>query len=237
MDRLISRNIDQIINNIGISAARAGRRAREVKLMAVTKTVGDDQIREALESGITILGENYVQEALKKKPLFEGLAREVEMHMIGHLQTRKAAAAVRLFDMIHSLDRLELARELNKRSGAMGKVTKVLIEVNTGEEPTKGGVSPQEVFALIKAVSDMENLSVQGLMTIPPWFEDPEKARPYFISLRKLKDEIEQMHFPRIKMEELSMGMTADYLVAIEEGSTMVRIGRGIFGERPQKIK
>jgi len=225
-------NINDIANNILTAAARAGRDARDIKLMAVTKTVADARIGEALAAGIMILGENYVQEAARKKPLLEQTENLLEWHMIGHLQTRKAALAVRLFDMIESLDRVELAHEINKRAKAVNRIMQVLIEVNTGEETTKGGVSPAKALELAKSVAQMENLSLQGLMTIPPWFDDPEKARPYFKCLRELQETIKAAGLPNVQMQELSMGMTDDYLVAIEEGSTLVRIGRGIFGER-----
>jgi pyridoxal phosphate enzyme (YggS family) len=225
-------SIDQIVHNIMAAAAKAGRDARDIKLMAVTKTVTDQRVREALTAGIMILGENYVQEAARKKPLLEQAGSPVEWHMIGHLQTRKAAPAVRLFDMIHSLDRVELASEINKRAKALDKVVKVLIEVNTGEETTKGGISPVKVPEFARIVARMENLSLRGLMTIPPWFDDPEKARPYFKCLRELQEIIKAANLPNVQMQELSMGMTDDYVVAIEEGATMVRIGRGIFGER-----
>jgi pyridoxal phosphate enzyme (YggS family) len=156
----------------------------------------------------------------------------MEWHMIGHLQTRKAALAVRLFDMIHSLDRVELASEINKRAKAANRVMKVLIEVNTGDETTKGGVSPAKALEFAKTVAQMENLSLQGLMTIPPWSDDPEKARPFFRLLRELQETILAAGLPNVPMQELSMGMTDDYPMAIEEGATIVRIGRGIFGER-----
>jgi pyridoxal phosphate enzyme (YggS family) len=228
----IQSNINEVVNNILTAAAKAGRDARDIKLMAVTKTVADARIEEALAAGIMILGENYVQEAARKKPLLEQAGSPVEWHMIGHLQTRKAVLAVRLFDMIESVDRVELAHEINKRAKAANRIMKVLIEVNTGEETTKGGVSPLRALEFAKSVAQMENLSLQGLMTIPPWFDDPEKARPYFKCLRELQETIQAAGLPNVPMQELSMGMTDDYLVAIEEGSTLVRIGRGIFGER-----
>lgn len=228
----IRRAINEIVHNIAAAATRSGRNARDIRLMAVTKTVTDQRIQEALEAGLTILGENYVQEAARKKPLLEQTKNSLEWHMIGHLQTRKAALAVHLFDMIHSLDRVELAQEINKRAKAINKVMPVLIEVNTGGEKTKGGIPPNKTLELAQIVAQMENLSLRGLMTIPPWFDDPEKARPYFQCLRDLRETIKAANLPNVKMEELSMGMTDDYQVAIEEGATLVRIGRGIFGER-----
>ena len=225
-------NIEQILVNIRDAAIKSGRDPGDVKLLAVTKTVADAPIREALEAGITILGENYVQEAARKKTQLETGGKTVEWHMIGHLQTRKAALAVQLFDMIHSLDRPELAKELNKRAGGANRILPVLIEVNTGGETTKGGVLPADALEFARIVAPMENLLLRGLMTIPPWFDDPEQARPYFRRLRELRDTIRAAGLPNVLMQELSMGMTDDYQVAIEEGATMVRIGRGIFGER-----
>ena len=225
-------NIEQILGNIRAAAIKSGRDPGDVKLLAVTKTVADAPILEALKAGITILGENYVQEAARKKTLLSTTGKTVEWHMIGHLQTRKAALAVQLFDMIHSLDREELAKELNKRAGGANRILPVLIQVNTSGETTKSGVLPAQALELARVVAPMENLLLRGLMTIPPWFDDPEQARPYFRCLRELRDTIRAAGLPTVLMQELSMGMTDDYQVAIEEGATMVRIGRGIFGER-----
>jgi pyridoxal phosphate enzyme (YggS family) len=198
--------------------------------MAVTKTVDDPRIREAISAGVDILGENYVQEGKRK---IEQMGKSVEWHMIGHLQTNKAKYAVRLFDMIHSLDRMALAVELDKRSRLAGCVTRVLIEVNISGEETKRGVPFQEAIPLVREVSALENLSIQGLMTMPPWFDDPEEARPCFTALRMLRDRIIAERIAHVEMKELSMGMSQDYQVAVEEGATIVRIGRSIFGERP----
>jgi hypothetical protein len=198
--------------------------------MAVTKTVDDPRIREAISAGVDILGENYVQEGKRK---IEQMGKSVEWHMIGHLQTNKAKYAVRLFDMIHSLDRMALAVELDKRSRLAGCVTRVLIEVNISGEETKRGVPFQEAIPLVREVSALENLSIQGLMTMPPWFDDPEEARPCFTALRMLRDRIIAERIAHVEMKELSMGMSQDYQAAVEEGATIVRIGRSIFGERP----
>ncbi len=160
------------------------------------------------------------------------MGKSGEWHLIGHLQTNKAKYAVRLFDMIHSLDRIELARELDRRSRMEGVVTKVLIEVNISGEETKRGVAHRDALPLIREVSALENLSVQGLMTMPPWFDDPQEARPFFVALRELKERVAVENLPRVQMRELSMGMSQDYEVAVEEGATIVRIGRSIFGER-----
>jgi pyridoxal phosphate enzyme (YggS family) len=229
MSALIKEQIDMIRQRIAEAARTSGRLASAVRLMAVTKTVDDQRIMQAIDAGVDMIGENYVQEARRK---IELMGKSVEWHLIGHLQTNKAKYAVRLFDMIHSLDRIELARELDRRSRMEGVVTKVLIEVNISGEETKRGVAHRDALPLIREVSALENLSVQGLMTMPPWFDDPEEARPFFVALRELKERVAAETLPRVRMQELSMGMSQDYQVAVEEGATIVRIGRSIFGER-----
>lgn len=225
----IAKNIARIRETIAGAAPKSGRDPGDVKIMAVTKTVDDERLMEAIACGITIMGENYVQEAKRK---IETMGHNCEWHMIGHLQSNKAKYAVRLFDMIHSVDRLGLAKELDKRAKVSGTIMKVLIEVNTGGEETKSGVSLKNAIDLVREVSLLNNLSVQGLMTMPPWFDDPEDARPYFVKLRDLQGRIVDEAIEGITMGELSMGMTDDYGIAVEEGATIVRIGRAIFGER-----
>jgi hypothetical protein len=229
MSALIKEQIDTIRQRIAEAARTSGRPASAVRLMAVTKTVDDRRIMQAIAAGVDVIGENYVQEARRK---IELMGKSVEWHLIGHLQTNKAKYAVRLFDMIHSLDRIELARELDRRSGMAGVVTKVLVEVNISGEETKRGVIHRDALPLIREVSALKNISVQGLMTMPPWFDDPEEARPFFVALRELKDRVAAENLPCVRMQELSMGMSQDYQVAVEEGATIVRIGRFIFGER-----
>lgn len=229
MSALIKEQIDIIRQRIAAAVRTSGRPASAVRLMAVTKTVDDRRIMQAIDAGVDMIGENYVQEARRK---IELMGKSIEWHLIGHLQTNKAKYAVRLFDMIHSLDRLELARELDRRSRMAGVVTKVLIEVNISGEETKRGVAHRDALPLIREVSALDNLSVQGLMTMPPWFDDPQEARPFFVALRELKARIAAENLPRVEMRELSMGMSQDYQVAVEEGATIVRIGRSIFGER-----
>jgi pyridoxal phosphate enzyme (YggS family) len=231
MSPAIEEQIAIIRQRIAEAARRSGRQASAVRLMAVTKTVEDRRIVQAIAAGVDMIGENYVQEARRK---IELMGKSVEWHLIGHLQTNKAKYAVRLFDMIHSLDRIELARELDRRSRMEGVVTKALIEVNISGEETKRGVAHQDALPLIREVSALENLCVQGLMTMPPWFDDPQGARPFFVALRELKERVAAENLPRMDMRELSMGMSQDYEVAVEEGATIVRIGRSIFGERPQ---
>ena len=225
----IADNILRIRENIADAARRANRNPSDIRLMGVTKTVDDQRIEEAIRSGLDIIGENYVQEGKRK---IEKMGKTLEWHMIGHLQTNKAKYAVRLFDMIHSVDRLKLAQELDKRAGAAGIRMKILVEVNVSGEETKSGIARSDAIDLIKEISTLEHISLQGLMTMPPWFDNPEDARPYFAALRELRDEIIKENIPNVEMNELSMGMTQDYQVAVEEGATIVRIGTAIFGER-----
>jgi len=187
-------------------------------------------VKAAIEAGVTDLGENYIQEARDK---ISALANsDVNWHYIGHLQSNKAKYAVRLFDLIHSVDSLKLARELNKYAQNNAKIQSILVQVNVAREDTKSGIYVENTMELLKNISHLENISVRGLMTMPPFFNAPEKVRPFFAALRKLRDEIRAEGIPNIAMDELSMGMTGDFEAAIEEGATMVRIGTAIFGER-----
>jgi pyridoxal phosphate enzyme (YggS family) len=229
METDISSNISLIRQRIEAACARSGRDPQSVRLMAVSKTVVLERIREALEAGITLLGENYVQEAREKIP---AIGHAAEWHMIGHLQTNKVKYVVNLFDWIHSVDRLELARELDKRAGQNNRRLNVLIEVNVSGEESKNGMEPDAALELVRQVSLLPNISVHGLMTMPPYSDNPENSRPYFQALRKLRDEISAAAIPNIRMDELSMGMTDDFEVAIEEGTTIIRVGRAIFGKR-----
>jgi hypothetical protein len=225
----VADNIRLVRERIATASRRADRSPVEVRLMAVTKTVDDERIREAIAAGVEIIGENYVQEARRKR---EALGQGGEWHLIGHLQTNKVKTAVRLFDMIHSVDRPELAAEIDRRAREAGRVMPILIEVNLAGEASKSGLSPEAAGELIRAIAPLPNLSVAGLMTMPPWFDDPEAARPFFRALRELRDRIAAERIPGVALGELSMGMTGDYAVAVEEGATIVRVGRGIFGER-----
>jgi pyridoxal phosphate enzyme (YggS family) len=222
-------NIRRVREAMAEAARRSGRPPEAIRLMAVTKTVDDDRILAAIRAGVELIGENYVQEAKRK---IEKLGKTSEWHLIGRLQTNKAKHAVHLFDMIHSVDRLELAAELDRRARVAGRVIPILIEVNVGGEESKSGVPFNSAPDLIRMAAPLANLSIRGLMTMPPWFDDPEESRPYFRAMRELRDRITGEAIPRVEMRELSMGMTDDYVVAIEEGATIVRIGRGIFGER-----
>jgi hypothetical protein len=229
MESTVKANIERIRRAIADAALRASRKASDVRLMAVTKTVDDERIVEAIEAGVDIIGESYVQEAKRK---IEKMGRNIEWHMIGYLQSNKVKYAVRLFDMIHSVDRMDLAVELDRRSRAQNITMKVLIEINISGEKTKSGVTYKEAVQLVKDISSLENLSIQGLMTMAPWFDNPEEARPYFAALRELRDRIINDNINHVQMQELSMGMSGDYEIAVEEGATIVRVGRSIFGER-----
>lgn len=220
----------EVRRRISEAALRKGRDPAGVRLMAVTKTVDDARILEAVAAGVDIIGENYVQEAKRK---IASMGRKTEWHLIGHLQSNKAKYAVRLFDLIHSVDRPSLAAELDRRSCMAGVVTSVLIQVSISGEETKGGVPLEQAENLVRNVAGMDHLSIRGLMTMPPWFDDPEQARPFFRALREMRDRILKMGIPGVAMDELSMGMTQDYEVAVEEGATIVRVGRAIFGDRP----
>jgi pyridoxal phosphate enzyme (YggS family) len=230
-DKIFLKKVKNIFRKISSAAIRSERNPFDVKLIAVTKTVPFDRIKVAIDLGLRIFGENRVQEAQEKISDCRSQCADcdIEWHMLGHLQKNKAKTAVELFDLIHSLDSVELAETLNKHAEKAGKVQRVLLEVKLSEEETKHGVSRKDLMGLIEAVSDMKNLKLEGVMTMPPFFENPEMARPFFRELRELRNSADALGY---KLPELSMGMTNDFEVAIEEGATMVRIGTGIFGER-----
>jgi pyridoxal phosphate enzyme (YggS family) len=187
-------------------------------------------VAEAIEAGVTDLGENYIQEARDK---INTLATSpVNWHFIGHLQSNKAKYAVRMFDLIHSVDSFKLANELNKFAKKNNKVQSILIQVNVAREDSKSGIYVEDTLKLLKDLSRLENISVKGLMTMPPYFNAPDKVRPFFAALRELRDQINKEAIPNITMTELSMGMTGDFEAAIQEGATLVRIGTAIFGDR-----
>ena len=232
METDISSNVSLIRQRMEVACSRCGRDPRSVRLMAVSKTVAPERIRQALDAGVTLLGENYVQEAREKIPAIGHVA---EWHMIGHLQTNKVKYVVNLFDWIHSVDRLELARELDKRAGQNNRRLNILIEVNVSGEESKSGIEATRALELVRQVSLLPHINPRGLMTMPPYSDNPENSRPYFQALRKLRDDISAADIPGIRMDELSMGMTDDFEVAIEEGATIIRVGRAIFGNRMNK--
>ncbi len=233
----IKENLLRVKERIEKAARKAGRDPNTIKLVAVSKTVEVARIKEAIEAGASILGENYVQEAQKKieeigRPACTerfGEGRPVSWHFIGHLQSNKAKYAIRLFDMIHCLDSVPLAEELNRRAEQADQVIRVMIEVNLSKEATKFGTDEQRVLNLGRRIRGLKHLSLEGLMTMPPYFDSPEMGRPYYIALRELK---ERMAKEGISMKELSMGMSNDFEIAIEEGATYVRVGTAIFGPR-----
>jgi pyridoxal phosphate enzyme (YggS family) len=215
------------------AARRSGRDPVEISLMAVGKTQSAERIREAYDAGLRLFGENRVQEFAGKAGGLRDL-QDVEWRMIGHLQSNKAAKAVELFSRVESVDSLRLAERLNAAAGELGKKLAVLIEINVGGEAAKSGVAgdSEELQELLQGAAGLEHLEFRGLMTVPPFTEDPQRARPYFRRLRELRDQIAVRRLPGIGVQALSMGMSHDFEVAIEEGSTCVRVGTAIFGER-----
>ena len=214
---------------ISAAAGRAGRDPETIRLVGASKTVPGERIRQAVAAGLTILGENYLQEAREK---IAALELAVSWHFIGHLQSNKAAAAVKLFDLIHSVDRVSLAQALNSAAAKTNQVQDILLELNLDQEPTKSGVKLEDLEDLLRTCAGLPHLRVRGLMTMPPWFADAEKVRPYFQALRRARDRLQSLNLPGIELCELSMGMSGDFEVAIEEGATLVRIGTALFGTR-----
>ena len=232
----ISENIARVHERIAAAAGRAGRRPEDVSLMAVSKTFPPDRIREAYDEGIRLFGENRVQEFAGKSDAVRDLGH-AEWHMIGHLQSNKVLKAAQLFTGVDSVDSVRLAEKLHAAAQQLGKKLPVLIEVNVGGESAKSGVefdSP-ELEQMLNAAPRLSNLEFRGLMTIPPFTEDPEGARFYFRHLRELRDQIATRKLSAVHLETLSMGMSHDFEVAIEEGSTCVRVGTAVFGGRPRK--
>ena len=225
----VGANYRSIVERIAAAAAKAGRDAREVRLLAASKSQSVEAIRAALAAGAALIGENYVQEAADKKQL---IADCIEWHMIGHLQRNKAKAAVELFDVIESLDNLALARELDKEAAKQNKIVRAFVEVSLAGEESKTGIAKGEVAGLLEKISGLTHISVEGLMTVPPFRENLEAVRPYFRELRELRDSLNSLNLPNVQLNELSMGMTHDFTVAIEEGATIVRVGTALFGPR-----
>jgi pyridoxal phosphate enzyme (YggS family) len=225
----IAENLHGISARIAAAARQAGRDPSSIRLVAVSKTNAAAAVDEAARGGQRLFGENYVQELLAK-------AREVtvpvEWHFIGHLQSNKVRQIAGLVTMIHSVDRLSLAEEIDRQWGKLGQACEVLIEVNIAGEATKSGTTASDVLDLVHRVAALPHVLVRGLMTMPPFFDDPEEARPYFRALRRLSGEIARQNIPRVEMAELSMGMSGDFEAAIQEGATLVRVGSAIFGER-----
>ena len=231
----VADNVAEIRERIARAASRVGRNPDSVTLMAVSKTVEPERIKEAYAAGLRVFGENRVQEFEGKSAALSEL-KDAEWHLIGHLQSNKAKKAAELFHAIDSVDSLRLAERLNQAATEAGKKLAVLIEIKVAEEESKAGVSldSPELENLLRAAPQLESLQIRGLMTVPPFTDDPQGARPYFRLLRDLRDQIAARKLPGIQMDALSMGMSHDFEVAIEEGSTCVRVGTAIFGARPK---
>jgi hypothetical protein len=226
----IQTRLTALLARIQSAAAAAGRAGGGIRLVAVSKTFPSEAIRQAIAAGVSDIGENYIQEARDKFEALQGTA--VKWHFIGRLQTNKAKQAVRMFDLIHTLDSYKLALELDRCARRLHKIQPVLIQVNVAGEATKAGVAPEEALSLVRQAAALENIAVKGLMTMPPYFNAPERVRPFFAALRQLRDRIRHEEISNIGMEELSMGMTGDFEAAVAEGATLVRIGTAVFGER-----
>jgi len=226
----LENKIYNIKERIKKAALSCGRSPEDIKLIAVSKTKPADVVRQAVNSGLTVFGENYIQEAREKIETIS--SSNLSWHFIGHLQSNKAKYAVKLFDLIHTVDSLKLAKELNKQAEKINKVQDILIQVNTGMEISKSGIEEKDAMDLARSISGLKNIKVKGLMTIPPFFDAPDKVQPFFKDLCNLRDRIRKENIPDIQMDELSMGMTGDFEAAIQEGATLIRVGTAIFGKR-----
>ena len=230
---MISENVQNIRQRIDLACHRVGRSPSEVTLVAVSKTFPAGLIREAVSAGVHDIGENYVQEVIGKRDLLSGL--DIRWHFIGHLQSNKARQIAPWVHIVHAVDSVGLVREIDKHASRAGRTLEVLVEVNTTGESTKFGVAPKSAAELLQALEPFRNIRVGGLMTIGPFLPDPEGSRPMFRQLRLLKDQLSQVKQHNIDLRHLSMGMTGDFEVAIEEGATIVRIGTAIFGSRKKQ--
>jgi len=229
----IAQSLQAVYEQVRDAAIKSGRKTEDIQVVAVSKTVGPELIKDAVHAGVRILGENRVQEARYKIEAFlkYDKTEDVQWHMIGHLQRNKAKLAVQLFNLIHSIDSLELLKEINKEASKLGKVQRVLVQIKLSrEEETKSGLDPEKLPALLEESKELKSVQIQGLMTMPPFFDNPEDCRPYFRKLRTLAQE--DMARRGFSLNVLSMGMSNDFGVAIEEGATLVRVGTAIFGDR-----
>lgn len=229
----LEENLKNVEENIMAACKRAGRDRSEITLIAVSKTKPVDMLQEVYDQGIREFGENKVQELCDK---IEVLPGDIHWHMIGHLQTNKVKYIVGKTALIHSVDSLHLAQEIEKQAAKQEVIVPILVEVNIAEEKSKFGIHKEEAFELVKSIALLPHLRIQGLMTIAPFVEDPEDNRLYFRQIHQLSVDIKEQNIDNVRMDVLSMGMTGDYTVAIEEGATMVRVGTGIFGERNYNI-
>ena len=229
---MISENLVQVKRCIIEAAKRAGRDPSGVRLLAVTKEQSDATVAKGIQAGMTLLGENKVQEASGKIEAF-GRKNGLEWHFIGRLQKNKVKFIFDLFDLIHSVDSLALAEAIHKKAQKIGSCMPILLQINISGEKSKLGIDPLDLPREIRKFAKLEGVKISGLMTIPPFDRDPETSRPYYARLRELRDTCSSLNIPRICLDELSMGMSNDYEVAIEEGATLVRVGTGLFGPRP----
>lgn len=229
MMKSMEQNIAQVRQNIAQAAKKVGRNPEDILLLAVSKTKPVEQIKEAVSYGLTSLGENKVQEIMDK---YEPMGEGIHWHLIGHLQTNKVKYIIDKVDMIHSVESIRLAEEIEKRAAAKNKVMDILVEINIAQEESKFGIPVNEVESFLQKLSKFSHIRIRGLMTVAPFVENPEENRLYFRKMRELLVDINTKKIDNINMDVLSMGMTGDYMVAIEEGATIVRVGTGIFGER-----
>ena len=232
MAEQIRERLVRVRERIARAAERAGRSAEDITLIAVSKTFDSATVQQAVDAGARDLGENRVQEAIAKVGVVQGEAR---WHLIGHLQSNKARQAVEAFDVIHTIDSNQLADRLDRIAGDLGRRPSVLVQVDLAHEPTKSGADESELPAIVEALESASHLEFRGLMTLPPFFDSPEQTRPYFRKLREILEGLNLHRSAEKRLTELSMGMTNDFEVAIEEGATMVRVGTAIFGVRPQR--
>jgi pyridoxal phosphate enzyme (YggS family) len=223
-------NYSGVLHRVREAAVSAGRAPSDIRIVAVSKKVPTERVKSAITQGITLLGENYIQEAREKVTTLSHLP--ASWHFIGHLQSNKAKYAVRLFDLIHSVDSLKLAAEIDRQANRIDKIQDILIQVNIAEEKSKSGVSITETPELVRNISTLSNVRVRGLMAMPPFFGEPEKARPFFKALCDLSGDLARLNIANVEMRELSMGMSGDFETAISEGATLVRVGTAIFGSR-----
>ncbi|MFH0825363.1 MAG: YggS family pyridoxal phosphate-dependent enzyme [Pseudomonadota bacterium] len=227
---MIAENLAGIRRRVRDAALRSGRDPESIKIVAAAKGQEISKVREAVASGIGIIGDNYVREAQERKGLLS--APDVELHMIGHLQRNKAGKAVELFNVVQTVDDVRLAEDLSRRAGAVGRTLGAMIQVNIGAEPQKSGIAAAETTGLVESVRSLPHIRLLGLMTMPPFFDDPEAARPFFAGLREIRDRLISTGTLTSDMNQLSMGMTGEFEAAIEEGATLVRIGTALFGPR-----
>jgi len=227
----LKENLDLVKENIKKVCEKIKKDPKEITLVAVTKTISEDIINESTKYGVTDIGENKVQEIIRK---YDQINENVKWHLIGHLQTNKVKYIIDKVDLIHSVDSFKLAKEIDKRAKSINKTMEILIQLNISLEETKFGVNENEILNLVKEISELENIKVLGLMTMAPYYQDPEDSRIIFKKLKEIFEQLKYNKYNNVEMKYLSMGMTSDYIVAIEEGANIIRVGTGIFGKREE---